>query len=114
MGFQQSTAMPNGITCSDAYFKVARIEMYDLARKRCLFKLEAWKDKAARDATEPAMDNIRGVTTALKFDVRGDDFDTYFGDDVLSADGVSILQKCYEYARAHADYTNATDVDPDE
>jgi len=111
MGFQQSTTTRSDITCASAYFKVARIEMYDLSNRRCSFKLEAWKDKTARDA---AKEKLKGITTSLTFHVEGDDFDTYFGDDVLSADGVSILQKCYDYARAHADYTNATDVDPDE
>ena len=112
MGFTQSTTIQSDITCASAYFKVARIDMYDLANRRCSFKLEAWKDQTARN--DPAKGKLKGVTTVLRFNVEGDDFDTYFGDNVLAATGISILKKCYDYARAHADYIDATDVDPDE
>jgi len=114
MGFEQSMTTSSGLTCADAYFKVGRVEDYDAVGRRCSFKLEAWKDKAARDATDPVQKKLRDVPTTLRFFVTGEDFDTYFGDDVLAGNGVSLLSQCYGYARAHADYTDATDLDPDE
>jgi len=109
MGFQIATTTATDTSYASAYYKIRDVH-YDLSKKRCTFSLEAYKDKTARDDGKA---QIRGVPTPMRFSVTGDDFDTYFGDTVLDDDGKNLWKQCYEYARAQAAYSGATDVDPD-
>ena len=109
MGFKLGITTSTDTEYTDAYFKIQEVH-YNLAGKRCDFRLLVYKDKAAKDAGK-AM--LKGVPTITNFHVRGDDFDTYFADSVLDGDGKNLMKQCYAYARAQDAYTDATDVDPD-
>lgn len=109
MGFELATTTSTDTSYASAYYKVRDVH-YDLTNKRCTFSLVAFKDKAARDADKA---KIKGVPTAMRYTVTGDDFDTYFGDDVLDDADKNIWKQCYAYARAQEAYAGASDVDPD-
>ena len=110
MGFKIGITTATDTEYTDAYFKIQEVH-YNLGAKRCDFRLDVYKDKDARDASKA---KLKGVPTTTRFNVTGDDFDTYFADTVLDDADKNLMKQCYAYAKAQEDYTSATDIDPDE
>lgn len=111
MGFRMAITTGDDVSHANAYFKVVHIHEYDHTNKRCAFGLAAWKDKTARDAAKA---QLVGISQPLSFFVQGETFDTWFADSVLAVEGKTLLKQCYLYARSLAEYSGATDVDPDQ
>lgn len=109
MGFKKGLTTADGTEYKNAYFKIHEVH-YDLAARRCEFRLLVYKDKDARDSGKAKLKGVPGITN---FSIREEDFDTYFADSVLKEAGKSLMTQCYAYLKKHKDYESATDVDPD-
>ena len=112
MGFKTGITTADGTEYTDAYFKIQNVSCYDLANRRCEFKLSVYKDKTARDAGKSKLKG--GMPTITRYVVTGDDFDAYFADSILDDADKNITKQCYAYAKAQDDYSSVTDIDPDE
>lgn len=108
MAFTKEVKMDTGTVYSKAYFKINDVRIND-TEKRARFQLQAWKDEGAR-SSNPPLAPLSGLPTRMNFVVRGEEFDKWFKDEILLAEGASPVKQAYLYARSTEMYSDAKDV----
>jgi hypothetical protein len=102
MGLQKNITLDNTINLPEAYIKISSLSIFP--NNSVTITVNIYKDFAARQAEKPSVVEFRHSCT-------GADYYTYFAENILLGDGVSIMSQSYMWLKALPFYSTAVNID---
>jgi len=102
MAFSADFGLESGMIISQGYFRVEGID-FNPVRGFASAELSIYKDKASMLADLP-------VVTTFRYDVKGDNFVSYFGFGKLNELNMNVTSQFYMYLKTLSEFTNVVDI----
>lgn len=104
-GLEKEVMLPSGYTAG--FWVVRGIEL-DYAARAARLRIALYKDAAARDAGASPV-RLPGLPEGV-LDIRGADFENYFGEGVLAEAGKTPLSQAYAWIKAQQVFDGAKEA----
>lgn len=102
MAFKQNKSLPSGIVLTEAYFKIAKVDL-DVINKRLEVTINIYKDQECRN------NDMLPVESSL-FAAYEQDFEELFNIAEIDKQDVNVIKQAYKFLRKQSDFAEAIDV----
>ena len=105
MGLRVVMTLASGVSLPDGYAVVICCNFKYINPISCSVKVNIYKDKDSYDLG-------RAEVIQLDYKCTQETFDSYFSEDVLIQDGISVLSQSYEFLKTFPQFTEYIIEDP--